>query len=184
MSTPLTIDQIDEAYKGKVYTQDYGSKDTIDGVKEVAIRSMVSEDGNFSELLRITPTGTLELFPDFQLAQINRSELQGKSIKAWHLHFKQNEIWYVNPTSQLLVGLLDVRNDSPTNGKTMRIVLGGGKSTLLFIPNGVAHGSINLLPESAVIWYFIDTQFDIHAPDEQRLHWDILGADFWQPVRD
>lgn len=180
---PLALDAIDERYKKDVYVQDYTSGAKIDGVKLIEIHSIVGEDGTFSELLRIVD-GKVEGLDSFSLLQVNRTEILGGSIKAWHLHLKQNELWYVNPESHILIGLVDLRKDSSTKGAIMRLVLGGSESHLLLIPKGVAHGSTNMLQSTAYIWYFIDQHFDRDHPDELRLPWDSFGADFWNPKRD
>lgn len=184
MIKKLTLSDLDPSYKDKIYAQKYGDKDQIDGVQMIPLKRHVSEDGDFSEIIRINEQRELQSIPGFKLVQVNRTQLQGNVIKAWHIHLAQNEIWYVNPEAALLVGLLDLRNDSPTKGKVMRFMAGVGKSQLLFIPQGVAHGSANLKHEPAIIWYFIDQHFDKNNPDELRLPWDTLGSDFWKPVRD
>ncbi len=184
MTDELTIEDIDDKFREKVYTQNYSLKNVIDDVKIVNVHSFVGEDGDFSEIMRLDHNGSLQLFPHFKLAQINRSRLLSKSIKAWHLHFKQNEIWYVPPEGRLLVGLLDLRNKSKTKGQTMRITLGGVNSQLLFIPKGVAHGSANLLDNVTAVIYFVDHIFNRQNPDEKRINWDVLGSDFWLPLRD
>jgi dTDP-4-dehydrorhamnose 3,5-epimerase len=51
---------------------------------------------------------------------------------------------------------------------------------LVYIPAGVAHGAANLWQSPAAILYFVSSQFDPADPDELRLPWDFLGAEFWQ----
>lgn len=184
MNNSLTIDDINDQFKSKIYAQDYSDKPVIDGVKLLPLPLHVSEDGDFSELVRIDKNGDIDGLPGFKLEQINRTRLTGRIIKAWHIHFVQDEIWYVNPEAHILIGLFDARKDSPTTGLVMRFIMGGGKSQLLYIPKGVAHGSANLLDEPCIIWYFINKQFDPNKPDEMRLPWDTLGATFWEPKRD
>ena len=156
----------------------------IDGVKIVQLKEISGEDSDFTELLRINPRGESDLFPGFRLAQINRSTQIAGSIKAWHLHLIQDELWYVPSEARLLTALWDVRAASPTNGKTMRIPMGAGSHRVIYIPHGVAHGSANLTSETAAIIYFMNSQFDAKNPDEHRLPWDSLGNDFWKPQRD
>lgn len=184
MNEPLTLGDIDEKIKPKVYTQNYDHKPTIDGVKIIQLKEMSGEDSDFSEILRITSSGEAELFPGFRIAQINRSTQIAGSVKAWHLHLIQDEIWYVPDESRLLTGLWDVRANSPTKGVTMRIPMGGGSRRMVFIPHGVAHGSVNLTAQTGSIMYFMNSQFDTKNPDEHRIPWDALGADFWTPQRD
>ncbi len=183
MSQNLTKNDLDAKYRDKVYTQSYEPKRIIDGVKLIQLKNFLADEGDFGEVMRFT-NGELEGIPGFKIAQINRTRLSHGSVKAWHLHFKQDEIWYVLPSSQLLVGLWDVREKSSTKSTTMRLVLGGGQSTLLFIPKGVAHGSANLSGKDVEMFYFVDNKFDPKAPDENRIPYDALGKEFWMPERD
>lgn len=179
----LSHNDIDKKFRGKVAVQDYSRKPIIEGVQIREIRNMVGEDGDFSELLRLTPTGEAEGFPDFQVRQINRSKMLPGAIKAWHVHFKQDEIQTVRPEDHLVVGLWDVREKSSTKGQTMKLVLGGGKSHMVYIPKGVAHGYMNVSHKSATILYFVSEQFTIDEPDERRLPWDAV-RDFWEPTHE
>ena len=180
MSANLTIDDIDEQVKDKVYTQDYSKKEAIQGVKTISLNHYTDEEGDFGEVVRLNADGELEQVPGFRLAQINRTRLFPGSIKAWHLHSKQDEIWYLPPSKDLFVGLWDVRKNSPTNGTLTRLVLGGGKSELLFIPRGIAHGSANFSLVDANLFYLVNDKFNIKNPDELRIPWDAAGADFWK----
>lgn len=179
----LTINDIDSKVARKVYTQDYSSKPSIDGVRIINVKNHVVEGGDFTELFRIRKDGNIELeeLPSFKIAQINRTMIFPEVIKAWHLHLKQDEIWYIAPSSHLFVGLWDVRKKSETSGSIMRIVLGGGDSKLLFIPRGVAHGCANFSKKPVDVYYFINGQFDKDNPDEKRISWDALGKEFWYP---
>lgn len=180
----LTIDDIDEQIKSKVYTQDYSKKVEIEGVRRIGLNHYPSEEGDFGEILRLNSQGELESIPGFKVAQMNRTHLFPGSVKAWHLHLGQDEIWYLPPNRDLFVGLWDVRRDSPTNGTLARLVLGEGKSELLFIPRGVAHGSANFSHKDANLFYIVNKHFDIKFPDELRIPWDAAGSDFWTPKRD
>lgn len=184
MANDLTIDSLISTHKNLVYTQSYDKKPTIDGVQLLSVPHFVTEDGDFSEILRLTEAGTLEALPEFHLRQINRSKLFGGSVKGWHVHYRQDELWYIPPSFQLLVGLWDVREASPSKGTTMRVTLGGGKSSLLYIPRGVAHGCANIAHKPVELFYFVNGQFDASNPDEQRLPQNAHGEDFWKPVRD
>lgn len=175
----LSDSAIDKNLQDKIFIQDYAKKPTIDGVQVKEIRNFVGEDGDFSELLRLTENGEVESFPGFKVRQINRSKMLPNAIKAWHLHYKQDEAQTIRPEDHLIVGLWDVREDSPTKGVTMKLVLGGGKAHMLFIPKGVAHGYMNISPKSATILYFVSEQFDMETPDERRLPWDSI-AGFWE----
>jgi len=178
------MDDIDPGFQKAIFAQDYSPATKIDGVLQIPVKQFVAEEGDFSEIMKFSEEGELQSVPGFKIAQINRTHLFPSSIKAWHVHFEQSEIWYIPPIQHLLVGLWDLRKDSPTCGKTMRIPLGQGVSQLLFIPNGVAHGSRNTSPSSIELFYFVNRQFNKDNPDEKRLHWDALGEKFWIPERD
>lgn len=184
MAELLSENDIDETVASKVYTQKYSEKAVIEGVSIISLKNNVSEDGDFSEIVRITESGEIEQLPGFKIAQINRSKLYPGAIKGWHLHLRQDDLWHVLPSTHLLVGLWDLRKSSKTKGVTMRIALGGGNSKLLFIPKGVAHGAVNITSKAAEVFYFVNQKFDINNPDEKRLSWDSLGADFWKPLKD
>lgn len=184
MSNSLTIENIDSKIRQKIYQQDYSPGAIIEGVKIVSLKNYVSEDGDFSELIRIGVNKELENFSGFSLAQINRSRLEPNTIKGWHLHFRQDEIWYVSPSDRIFAGIWDVRESSKTKGLTMRLILGAGNVQLLFIPKGVAHGSVNFAGQAVELLYFVNQAFDINNPDEKRIVWDALGGEFWIPKRD
>ena len=183
MNPPLIHKDIEGKYHKKLFVQDYGKKQLIDGVKIIEVKNFIGEDGDFSELMRLTQTGESEQFPGFFLRQMSRSKIMPGSIKAWHIHFAQEDIWHILPEDHLLVGLWDVRKDSPTNGVTMRIALGGGKGHLVYIPRGVAHGGANYGNKPATILYFVNSQFNIDNPDEIRLPWNEHGDTFWEPIK-
>lgn len=184
MDTHLAENDIDATVAPKIYGQSYKAKAKIDGVIIIPLKNHVGEDGDLSEVIKTTANGDVEGLSGFKIAQINSTKIYPGTIKGWHLHFKQNDLWYVMPPSHLLVGLWDVRENSPTKGNVMRLALGGGNAQLLYIPKGVAHGTTNVTTKDARILYFVDQTFDLNNPDEKRIPWDALGKDFWIPAKD
>lgn len=184
MDKPLTLNDVEEKIRPRVYRQEYGHKELIDGVKVVTLKHAVGEEGDFSELMRLDAKGESAEFPGFRLAQMNYSTQFPGSVKAWHMHLAQDEIWYVPEDAHLLVGLWDIRKDSKTRGMTNKIAMGGSSHRLLHIPRGVAHGAANVSKKQGIVMYFVTQQFDKENPDEYRIPWDALGADFWRPERD
>ncbi len=176
----LTIDDVLSAVKEKVFVQDYSKKPVIEGVKIVDIRRMAGEDGTFEDLMRLNDKGFLELFPEIQVRQINRSKLLSGSIKAWHLHFKQEDVWYIPPEDHMILGLGDTREGASTKDMTMKVVMGNGVSRVVLVPRGVAHGVVNVSKKPGTIFYFVNNQFNISDPDEHRLPWDAQGVKFWE----
>jgi dTDP-4-dehydrorhamnose 3,5-epimerase len=175
----LSAESIGPDYRPNLTTQEYAPATVIDGVKRIDLRLMIDDAGSFTEIVRLDASGCLEALPDFQVRQASYSLLLPGGIKAFHLHFRQDDVWFVPPTDRLLVGLLDVREGSSTYRLSNRYVLGGGKAQLLFIPRGVAHGGANVGDSAVHIFYFVNQQFNLADPDERRLPWDTLGADFW-----
>jgi dTDP-4-dehydrorhamnose 3,5-epimerase len=170
---------IGSEYRDLASTQSYAARSHIDGVTITDLPVFSDEGGDFCEVTRFAPDGTLSLAPGYRPAQISYSLTEAGQIKALHLHHHQDDLWFMPPSHRLLVGLLDVREDSPTYRTQMRLVLGAGKGSLLFIPRGVAHGVANVSNGKASIIYFTNAAFDADSPDEHRLPHDVLGADFW-----
>lgn len=166
-------------YRDQVNTQSYGERFWIDGVNLVELKRAVDEGGDFAELGRFARDGSLQSMPDFFPAQVSYSSMESGTIKAWHLHRYQTDLWFVPPAERIFVGLLDTREESATYRVSIRLTMGAGKAQLLRIPPGVAHGLANLTSSRATVLYFVDRAFDAFEPDEHRLPFDILGADFW-----
>jgi len=161
--------------------QDYSPQEKIKDVKIVEIKRFVGEDGAFNEVVRAEKgkVTSPEEFKGFEIEQINHSVVVPGTVKAWHFHYFQDEIWFIHPEGKLIVGLLDIRKESPTTGKKMRLVLGDGKAYLLFIPRGVAHGLANPYSRPAAMTYLVNNWFD--GSDEWRLPWNYqVEDDFWQ----
>lgn len=179
----LTKKDLIDKVSNNLGVQIYSAKPQIDGVRIIELKQHTGEDGTFEEIIRIDDKGMLQQFPDFALRQMSRSRLLPKAVKAWHIHFKQEDIWYISPQDHMLLGLWDLRKNSPTKEVRIRIVMGAGLSKLVYIPRGVAHGILNLSSKTGTIFYFMNQQFDPKNPDEQRLHWDAAGTNFWQPEK-
>ena len=164
--------------------QSYHPPRPIDGVNIVSLARHHDDGGSLTELLRLSegrPAG----LGDFTVRQINYSEVAPGAIKAFHLHARQTDVWFVPPDDKMLVVLLDVRAHSRSHGAQRRIVLGDGQTRLLRIPPGVAHGVKNLAASRGRIIYLVDVQFstDPDQTEEGRLPWDFAGADIWDVTR-
>jgi dTDP-4-dehydrorhamnose 3,5-epimerase len=172
------------AAKRAFRVQNYGPPSEIDGVQLVDLRRHHDDGGSMTELARLLE-GRPEALGGFTVRQINYSEVEPGVIKAFHLHARQTDVWYVPPSDRLLVVLLDARQGSRTEGTARRLMMGSGNSRLLRIPPGVAHGVRNLGTATGRIIYFTDVHFssDPASCDEGRLPWDHAGADVWEPVR-
>ena len=175
---------LNDKAKAAYSVQRYGAAPKISGVETVELRRFNDDGGAMTELGRLT-AGVHKDLPGFDVKQVNFSEMEPGAIKAFHLHQRQTDVWFIPPTSKMLVVLGDVRKGSASEGVTQRLVLGDGTSRLLRIPPGVAHGVRNLAAARGQIVYFVDTHFDPDPArcDEGRLPWDYFGAEIWEVVR-
>jgi dTDP-4-dehydrorhamnose 3,5-epimerase len=176
--------RINDKAKAAFFVQDYAGRTAIEGVQIVELKRFNDDGGAITELGRFT-AGMHGQLPGFECKQVNYSEMEPGAIKAFHMHHRQTDVWYVPPCDKLLLVLHDCRQGSPTEGKTMRFVLGDGKDRLVRIPPGVAHGAANIGQRTGRIIYMVDVQFSVTPGecDEGRLPWDYLGAEIWEIVR-
>ena len=102
------------------------------------------------------------------------------TIKAWHYHKQQDDLWFV-ATGKAMVVLYDMRDDSATKGETQVINAGEGDYKLILIPIGVAHGYKVISKEPVLLFYHTTKSYDPANPDEERLAWDDKKINFdWQ----
>jgi dTDP-4-dehydrorhamnose 3,5-epimerase len=180
MLKQLTKDAIGLDFVSDLCVQDYSKKTAIEGVQIVQLNMFYDDGGALAEILRFDQQGNSLLFPDFKVQQTTFSQMMPGTIKAFHLHYNQEDVWFVMPFDRMLIGLFDARKDSKTYKQSMRFVLGAGRAQALYIPRGVAHGLANVWQNPANMIYFVNQAFDANNPDEQRLPWDTLGDDFWE----
>ncbi|MDP3507603.1 MAG: dTDP-4-dehydrorhamnose 3,5-epimerase family protein [Candidatus Melainabacteria bacterium] len=176
---PLSPEAIGQEYKKELSVQDYSKKTVIDGVQIINLPMFYDDGGSLAEIVRLDENGCLQILPEFKVRQTTYSQMLPGTIKAFHLHYNQEDVWFVMPYDRLLIGLFDARKESPTYNQSMRFVLGSGRAQALYIPRGVAHGLANVFQNPANMIYFVNQCFDANEPDERRLPWDILGEDFW-----
>jgi dTDP-4-dehydrorhamnose 3,5-epimerase len=180
MLKPINKETIGAEFRTELSVQDYGKKTPIDGVQIITLQSFVDDGGALAEIVRIDENGCLVAIPQFKVRQSTWSQMLPGTIKAFHLHYNQEDVWFIMPYDRLLIGLFDAREDSPTYKQTMRFVLGAGRAQILYLPRGVAHGLANPWSQTSNMIYFVNQWFDAEHPDEQRLPWNILGDDFWE----
>jgi len=161
--------------------QNYREKTTIEGVQVIPIRRYNDDGGSFLELTRLVK-GVSTAVKGLPIAQINYSQMEPSALKAFHVHKKQTDVWFVPSDGKILLVLVDLRISSPSHGALMRLILGDDNSQLIVIPPGVAHGCKNISLERASIIYFMDKNFSLDSKkcDEWRLPWDYFGSDLWE----
>jgi len=136
----------------------------INGVVLKDLITHKDERGFFREILRVTDDVFEEGFE-----QWSHSLMYPGVIKAWHIHKKQTDWWYVG-TGVLKVVLYDKRPESSTYRQTMEIMLGDNhEPSILKIPPGVAHGC-KCLSGPANLLYITSHTYD--PEDEGRIPHD------------
>jgi dTDP-4-dehydrorhamnose 3,5-epimerase len=161
----------------------YPSAPSIDGVWLHPLRKNRSENGWFMEYLRLSKDGVDGIPSPLEVRQISISKAAPHRVNAFHIHTKlpQNEIWTVID-GQLMVWLVDCRENSPTARVKRRVILSSEQPMQLFIPAGVAHGYQAGI-DGATLLYSMDQHFNLQDPNEGRLPWDVFGTELWQENR-
>ncbi|MDA2923379.1 dTDP-4-dehydrorhamnose 3,5-epimerase family protein [Acidobacteria bacterium AH-259-L09] len=136
----------------------------IDGVALENLETHRDERGFFREIIRVTD----DLFEE-GFGQWSHSLMYPGVIKAWHIHNRQTDWWYVC-TGVLKVVLYDKRPESSTYRQSMEIMLGDGhQASVLKIPPGVAHGCKCI---SGPVNLFYITSHTYDPEDEGRIPHD------------
>ena len=144
----------------------------INGVEIKKLVTHTDERGFFREVIRVTDEFFSEGF-----GQWSHSLMFPGSAKAWHIHRRQIDWWYV-PIGTLKVALYDTREDSPTHGELQELFLGeNAESVVLRIPPGVAHGC-KAIGGTAHLFYVTSRTYD--PQDEGRIPHDdpTIGYDW------
>jgi dTDP-4-dehydrorhamnose 3,5-epimerase len=141
---------------------------SIQGVVAKKLVTHADERGFFREVIRQTDEG----FDRF--GQWSHSLMYAGVVKAWHIHSRQTDWWYV--IGALKVALYDTRDDSPTKGQLMELLMGDENATCLKIPPGVAHGC-----RALALSHLLYVTSHVYSPeDEGRIPHDdpTIGYDW------
>ncbi len=142
----------------------------IDGVDIKKLVTHTDERGFFREIIRVTDDFFAEGF-----GQWSTSRMYQGVIKAWHVHQKQVDWWYV-AGGVLKVGLYDTRPDSSTHKELAELLMGDNQAAqILRIPPGVAHGC-KCISGPADLFYITSKVYD--PDDEGRIPFDDSEINF------
>ena len=92
--------QINSRAKENFSYQDYSPADRIDGVEIVDLARFNDDGGAITELARLT-AGMHGQLEGFEVKQFNYSEIEPGAVKAYHMHQRQTDVWYVPPHDKL-----------------------------------------------------------------------------------
>ena len=136
----------------------------INGVFIKKLITHIDERGFFREIIRVTDDFFKEGFGQWSVSQM----YQGV-IKAWHIHRKQVDWWYVQ-SGVIKVALYDTRKESSTYKEIMEFLMGDNQQPqVLRIPPGVAHGC-KCISGPANLFYITSKVYD--PDDEGRIPFD------------
>lgn len=142
-------------------------------IEGVAIKELIrhkDERGFFEELIRADDDFFREGF-----GQLSHSFMYAGVIKAWHVHKKQIDWWYV-AKGDLKVALYDTRKASKTYKKINEFLLGEhGSNFIIKIPAGVAHGC-KVLSHTAELFYVTSSVYN--PTEEGRIPHDDLTISY------
>jgi dTDP-4-dehydrorhamnose 3,5-epimerase len=136
----------------------------IDGVEIKELMTYTDERGFFREIIRASDPILTEGF-----GQWSHTVSYQNVAKAWHIHKKQTDWWYV-AVGTIKAALYDARPDSPTYGELQELLMGTGHPPIVLkIPPGVAHG-YRVLNGPAHVFYIVSHEYD--GTDEGRIPHD------------
>ena len=136
----------------------------IEGVMIKELVTHCDERGFFREIIRSSDDFFQEGF-----GQWSHSLMHPGTAKAWHVHSRQTDWWYVG-VGTLKVALYDTRTESPTYGELMELFMGDHQpAQVVKIPPGVAHGC-KAISGQAHLFYVTSHTYD--ATDEGRIAHD------------
>jgi len=144
----------------------------IDGVITKKLLTHTDERGFFREIIRVNDDFFSEGF-----GQWSHSLMYTGVAKAWHIHKKQVDWWYV-AGGVLKVALHDTRPDSSSYKETMELFMGDNQlAMVLRIPPGVAHGC-KCISGPANLFYVTSNVYD--PEDEGKIPHDdlVIGYDW------
>jgi dTDP-4-dehydrorhamnose 3,5-epimerase len=151
-------------------------KAVIEGVKIEPYALFPDDRGYFLEVARMGQ-GLVAGF-DAATTQVSAAMSYAGTVKAFHYHRYQTDFW-VPVMGVFQVGLVDLREDSPTFRQKNTIYCGALKPLQIVIPPGVGHGYKVVSPESGMLVYVTN---QIYNPaDEGRIAYnDAAIAYDWE----
>jgi len=105
--------------------------------------------------------------------QCNYSILYSGVYKAWHRHATQTDFWVVTQ-GNAKIGVYDQENQ-----KQWTFFLGEKSPQLLIIPPGLWHGLTPTGNAPCGLLYYVDQEYDLKAPREERRPHDFFPAFRW-----
>ncbi len=141
----------------------------LPGMKLVDLMRFPDERGIFTEVMR---SDWKELLGDDVIVQANLSITYPGIVRAWHKHERGQVDYFLVVKGSLKVCAYDDREDSPTKGYLVEVVLSENRLQLLRVPGHYWHGIKAVGVEPAYLIYFVNRLYDYKKPDEVRRPWN------------
>ena len=142
----------------------------IAGVRITGLCAHLDERGSFSEIFRAT-------WVDTDFVQWNCVHSRESVLRGVHAHVRHSD-YLVLLQGSALIGMKDLRRDSPTANRTELIELTADNPQGLRIPPGVAHGFY--FGEPSLHVYAVSSYWD--PDDELGCRWDDPGLGIQWPI--
>ena len=142
----------------------------INGVKIKMLKAW--KDKPDLEQKGVTPGIFMEILRDDdkllkKFGQSNFTIAEKGTIKAFHSHRYQDDLWFL-ATGRAAIVLYDGRKNSSTYKKTEVIYGGRDDYKLVLIPAGVIHGYKVLSEDPVLLFYHVTKSYNPKKPDEIR----------------
>ncbi len=152
---------------------------TIDQVMVKTLTLHFDQRGHFTEQLKRgdRDDSGRPFLPEHGFAQMSRSLAYARGgnppelIKAFHWHRRQWDYWDMVAGDARIV-LVDLRPDSPTQGRVQVVFSGERSAKVVAIPPLVAHGYQALSQRDILLCYYTTEPYRPEDPDEGRIPWD------------
>lgn len=145
----------------------------IQGVLLGRLTPHVDDRGSFTELFRNAWTDRIEP------VQWNLVRSRPGVLRGVHVHIHHSDFLHA-AVGTMLVGLADLRTDSPTHSRACVVPLSESEPAGLLIPPGVAHGFYHV--DSSIHVYSVDRYWN--TDDELGCRWDDPGLNIpWPEIR-
>jgi dTDP-4-dehydrorhamnose 3,5-epimerase len=136
----------------------------IAGVTQWRSPSHRDERGAFTEIFR------REWGPGVDPLQWNVVRSASRVLRGVHVHVRHSD-YLVVVAGRMRLGLYDLRRDSPTGGRALRLDLDGDAPSAVVIPPGVAHG-----------FYFPEPGIHVYSVSEYWNPAEEMGCHFADPA--
>ena len=110
--------------------------------------------------------GKYNIFPEIPKGQVNISTTYPGVIRAFHMHLKQTDNWYI------IDGDFEIVLVDDTTGHKEVLYVSGPAEKIIEIPPRMWHGFRVLGNKSGVLLYYVTNKYDPVDPDEPRTPWN------------